>query len=81
MIMEVYAANAYASFVVSWTFNGALIWLIRHKTPANMKDYGRILVQTCMLDMLLSLSSVLQMPVNSLPLFFVCVSNLSYHFY
>jgi hypothetical protein len=63
MIIEVYNANVYASLITSLSLNGALVFLIFYKTPTRMKQYGRMLMQTCIVDMLLSLASAIEIPV------------------
>lgn len=47
------------------TLNGILIYLILRKTPPTLRVYSKILLQTCVLDLLFLVLTVVAVPVGT----------------
>jgi hypothetical protein len=58
-VLLIRSCFAWGSFAVGTVLNVFLIWLIRRHTPTEMRVYSKILLQTCVTDLLLLLATVL----------------------
>jgi hypothetical protein len=58
-VLLIRSCFAWASFVVGSLLNVLLIGLIRRHTPKEMRVYSKILLQTCVTDLLLLAATVL----------------------
>jgi len=59
----VYRVNNCVGFALSLLLNTLLLWLILRHSPSELRTYSIILVQTCVLDLLIALLLVLNMPL------------------
>jgi uncharacterized SAM-binding protein YcdF (DUF218 family) len=59
VLLLVKSSFAWGSFVFGTLLNLFLIWLIQLHTPKEMRNYSKILLQTCVTDLLLLLATVL----------------------
>uniref|UniRef100_A0A915CSE1 Uncharacterized protein n=1 Tax=Ditylenchus dipsaci TaxID=166011 RepID=A0A915CSE1_9BILA len=63
MLGQTFQLATISSFVVGVPINCLLIWLILTKTSKTMKDYKRILLQTCILDLYVLMCGLLFQPI------------------
>ena len=72
MIREIHESCALTSLVFGSAFNIGLVWLILMHTPTELRVYSRILLQTCVLDLLMLAISAIVQPVFYIQLFLKC---------
>jgi hypothetical protein len=63
LILLIKTSFAWSAFVLGAPMNAFLIWMIWRHTPKEMHVYSKILLQTCVTDLLLLLFAVLSDPV------------------
>ena len=64
MIREIHEICALTSLVFGSAFNIGLVWLILKHTPTELRVYSRILLQTCVTDLLMLVLDAIVQPVN-----------------
>ena len=63
MIREIHESCALTSLVFGSAFNIGLVWLILKHTPTELRVYSRILLQTCITDLLILVVGAIVQPV------------------
>ena len=63
----VHSVNAMSALVSGYVLNGLAIVLIVWRTPKEMRVYSRILLQTCVIDLLMLATTALVQPVKEQP--------------
>jgi len=63
----VHSVNAMSALVSGYVLNGLAIVLIVWRTPKEMRVYSRILLQTCVIDLLMLATTALVQPVKEHP--------------
>ncbi|KAL3075236.1 hypothetical protein niasHS_014965 [Heterodera schachtii] len=63
MIGQIHRWNAFVCLLLGFCFNSVLIWLLLFRSTKEMRSYSRILLQTAVVDLLLSLANALVQPV------------------
>ena len=63
MIREIHESCALTSLVFGSAFNIGLVWLILSHTPTELRVYSRILLQTCVTDLLMLAMNAIVQPV------------------
>ena len=63
-IRQIYSYNSKVCLILGFMLNLTVIWLVRYRTPKEMKVYSKIVFQTCFVDLILLVSSELVQPVS-----------------
>ncbi|KAL3110726.1 hypothetical protein niasHT_011231 [Heterodera trifolii] len=59
MIGQIHRWNAFVCLLLGFCFNSVLIWLLLFRSIKEMRSYSRILLQTAVVNLLLSLANAL----------------------
>lgn len=62
-VQLIYRVSNSVGFALSLLLNSLLLWLIRKRSPQELRTYSLILTQTCVVDLIYALALVLAMPL------------------